>query len=524
MEEPEVHEIEVSVMEAPDPDGFRAFLQKIESSEDSFSAPVPREGLTAGQKRKATRLQKKFEGQADTGTKLEETDFINSYEFFKVVTPPYNLDYLAALYEVSPAHAACVRAKVANIVSLGYKFHETEMTKLEMRELTGDKRKQKFKEIAEYKAALHKWTEGTNKEDTFVEVLRKVWTDVETMGNGYLEIGRKQNNEIGYIGHAPAQRMRVRRERDGFVQIIGRKVTYFRRFGETNTPPIGTDPRPNEIIHFKKYNPANSYYGIPDIIPAINNISGNEFAERFNIEYFENKAVPRYLIITKNAKLSQEAERQLMQFFQAGLKGQHHRTVYVPLSESMHGANVEFKIEPIEAKVQDASFVKYFQLNDDQIFMAHRVPSSKITMRDGANLAAARDADKTFKEQVARPEQIIIETKLDPIWSKKTDVVYFKLNEMTLTDEDTRSKIWERRLKTQSATPNEERADRGEIGLDGGDKVLDVFKAASTTPAERTRADLRPSERASDRSANAPDKDGEGRNASGEGASRDESK
>ena len=526
LEPVEPEEVEVRFLETEDPDGFRAFLEKVQASEDAFTLPVPREGLTPGQKRSVTRLEKKFEGAGDTGSKLKDNDFITSYEYFKVVTPPYNLDYLAALYEVSPAHAACVRVKVANTVGLGYKFHETEMTKIEMRELKGEKRKTAFTSIAELKSALHKWTEGTNKEDTFLEVLRKVWTDVEVMGNGYLEIGRKKNNEIGYIGHAPAQTMRVRRERDGFIQIIGRKMTYFRRFGETNPVPVGDDPNPNEIIHFKKYNPTNSYYGIPDIIPAINNISGNEFAERFNIEYFENKAVPRYLIVTKNAKLSADAERQLFQFFQTGLKGQHHRTVYIPLSESMHGANVEFKIEPIEAKIQDASFVKYFQLNDDQIFMAHRVPSTKVTMRDGANLAAARDADKTFKEQVVRPEQIIIETKLEPIWGKKTDVLYFKLNEMSLTDEDTRSKIWERRLKTQSATPNEERADRGEIGLEGGDKVLDVFKANAAGPSEasRTRADLRPSERASDRSANAPDSDGEGRSAAGEGRSRDESK
>lgn len=519
---PETEDIEVSFMAAEDPDSFREFLNKIQDSEDAFQREIPREGLTPSQKRKATRLEKKFEGQADTGTKLEETNVVDSYDFFKVVQPPYNLDYLAALYEVSPAHAACVRAKVANTVGLGYKFHETESAKIELRELNDKKRRDAFVSIAQLKTALHSWTESTNKEDTFVETMRKVWTDVEVMGNGYLEIGRKRNNEIGYIGHAPAQTMRVRRNRDGYVQIIGKRVTYFRKFGETNPAPIGDDERPNEIIHFKKYNPTNTYYGLPDIIPAINNISGNEFAERFNIEYFENKAVPRYLIITKNAKLSAAAERDLMAFFQSNLKGKHHRTAFVPLSETVHGSNVEFKIEPIENKIQDASFVKYFTLNDDQIFMAHRVPSTKVTMRDGSNLAAARDADKTFKEQVIRPEQIIIETKLGPIWSKKTDTVYFKLTEMSLTDEDTRSKIWERRLKTQTATPNEERADRGEVGLPGGDKPLDIFSKDKPTVADRQRASVRPSERDSERSANAPDNDGEARNAQGEGRQREE--
>ena len=47
--------------------------------------------------------------------------------------------------------------------------------------------------------------------------------------------------------------------------------------------------------------------------------------------------------------------------------------------------------------------------------MAHRVPINKIGTPEGVNLAVARDADKTFREQVCRPAQMNLEKKLNKI-------------------------------------------------------------------------------------------------------------
>jgi capsid portal protein len=70
--------------------------------------------------------------------------------------------------------------------------------------------------------------------------------------------------------------MRIRRHRDGFVQVVYNRYTYFRNFGDTTTQDqIGTDPRPNEVIHFKKYTPTNTYYGVPDTLSAKNAVAGD---------------------------------------------------------------------------------------------------------------------------------------------------------------------------------------------------------------------------------------------------------
>jgi HK97 family phage portal protein len=310
--------------------------------------------------------------------------------------------------------------------------------------------------------------------------------------------------------------MRVRRLRDGFVQLLYGKAVYFSNFGdnEVENPIAGQEDRPNEIIHLKKYTPMNNYYGIPDIIAAQVALAGNELSGRYNLDYFENKAVPRYIITVKGAKLSPESERKLLEFFQVGLKGKNHRSLYIPLPGDTPDSKTEFKMEPVEANPQESSFNIYRKSNRDEILLAHRVPINKIGTPEGVNLAVARDADKTFKEQVCRPAQMILEKKVNKIFEEKTDALSLKFNELTLTDEDTQSKIDERYLRMQVITPNEVRIRKGMIPLDGGDDVIDLKGQAASeqlAQAGNTR------QREQNRQATAPDNSGEGRNAKGDG-------
>jgi PBSX family phage portal protein len=475
------------------------------------------EGLSRSFKISTTKqLQKFYRGVDGAASKKEETEDVTGYNAFKVMLPPYNLDYLAKLYEVSPPHYSAVKAKVANIVGLGYDFILSPNAKMAVDKIeTEEKTKKMRARLEREKQKLFDWIASCNEEDDFIETLIKVWTDYEVTGNGYLEIGRTTTGSIGYIGHVPATTMRIRQRRDGFVQIISNKAVFFRNFGDQKTPnPVGSDTRPNEVIHIKKYSPTNGFYGVPDVVAAKAAVAGNEFATRFNLDYFENKAVPRYVIVIKGGKLSPAAERRITEFFQTSLKGKNHRTLYVPLPPDEQERKTSFEMKPVEAGTQDSSFNNYRKGNLSDILMAHRVPLSKVGLAEGVSLAVARDADKTFKEQVCRPEQTIFENKLNKIIKEVTDVFLIHLNELSLTDEDTQSKIDERYIRNQVVVPNEIRARKGLPGLDGGDKVVQQGAAA----AAETRAQTNQTRsRDAERSANSPDKSGEGRNEQGAG-------
>lgn len=501
-------------------DIFQGVKQEVHS--DPFSVSLDQvkklNGFSTNFKKKIARtdFSKIYRGVDSSSTQILEPFMITGYSILDVVQPPYNLDYLAKIYEISAPHYAAVNAKVANIVGLGYDFVETEATKERLADIEDEKQLERARrKLERIKIQLNDWLESTNEEETFVETLSRVWKDYETTGNGYLEVGRKNTGEIGYIGHIPAASVRVRRLRDGFVQIIGNQSVFFRNYGDTETlNPITGDARPNEIIHFKNYTPTDGYYGVPDIIASKSAMTGNEFAARYNLDYFENKAVPRYIITVKGAKLSTDSERKLLEFFQTGLKGKNHRSLYIPLPADNPDSKVEFKMEAVENGIQDSSFNTYRTANRDEILISHRVPINKIGTPTGVSLANARDADKTFKEQVCRPAQKNIEKKIGKIISEKTDIFMLRFNELTLTDEDTQSKIDERYLRMQVLVPNEIRARMGLQGIPGGDQPVQLNAKAAAEQATQASGNRR---RDQERQGTQPDISGEGRNEQGAG-------
>ena len=530
-----------------------ASIDDIEEVSDTFKKQDPfnkswddiknLSGLDANFKRRAARLSKNYNSSGQPGLEpsqnymnsalavasgLEDakskeinpgTVFRNGYGMFDVITPPWNLYELANYYDTSFANHAAIDAKVENIVGLGYDFEVSKRTLMRLESNSDSTAVDRARaRIERAKIEMKDWLENLNDEESFTHTLTKFYTDVQATGNGYLEIGRTIKGKIGYIGHIPATTMRARRLKDGYVQIIGQKVVYFRNFGAKNPNPITTDPRPNEIIHYKEYSPLNTFYGVPDIISAITSLHGDQLASQYNIDYFGNKGVPRYVVTLKGAKLSADAEDKMFRFLQNSLKGQNHRTLYIPLPGDSDNNKVEFKMEPVENGVQEASFKEYRRQNRDDILIAHQVPLSKIGGGDTTSIANALSQDRTFKEQVSRPAQNNLAKMINKIVKEETDILEFKFNELTLTDEIAQSQILERYVKNQIMVPNEAREALGLPQRPDGDEPF-VMSPRQATDARANTSRNR--ERDSERSSNQSDGPAtvSGRNAQGEGRS-----
>ena len=266
---------------------YKSMVQPEEIFDDPFNNNWEQikksEGLSPNFRRQVNRLEKSFMGHDDSKSKKLDPLDLTGYSLFQIVQPPYNILYLAQLYDVSPYHHSAVNAKAANVVGLGYKFEETWRTKQKVESvLDNPKKLDKIRaKLEQSKEELRDYLESMNSEDSFIENMKKVFVDLESTGNAYLEVGRTSTGKIGYLGHIPTQTMRIRRHRDGFVQVVYNRYTFFRNFGDIETPDqIGTDPNPNEVIHFKVFTPSNTYYGVPDVLSAKNAVAGDEFAQR----------------------------------------------------------------------------------------------------------------------------------------------------------------------------------------------------------------------------------------------------
>jgi len=494
---------------------FRRRTERIVKAQYDYSVPT---NVNPSSEEYLNSASARSMGVDSTGSKQINPGSVyrNGYGLFDVITPPYNLYELANYYDASFANHAAIDAKVANIVGLGYNFNVTDRTviALEGREDSTAVDKAR-KRIERMKLELRDWLESLNDDDSFTTTMKKMLIDFESTGNGYLEIGRTALGQIGYVGHVPATTIRVRRLRDGYLQIIGNKVVYFRNFGAKNQNPVTGDPRPNEIIHYKSYSPLNTFYGIPDILSAVSSLVGDSLAAQYNIDYFQNKAVPRYIITLKGAKLSGDAEDKMFRFLQTGLKSQSHRTLYIPLPGDSDGNKVEFKMEPIENGIQDGSFKEYRKQNRDDILIAHQVPISKLGGTD-SGIAAALSQDRTFKEQVARPAQEHLEKMVNKIIKEKTDIIELKFNELTLTDEIAQSQILERYVRNKIMLPNEARELLDLPQRKGGDEPMEMNSRQAADAAANTR---QVRQRDAERTNNSSDSPAtlSGRNPQGEG-------
>jgi len=450
---------------------YREELNKLSSSNDRF-AEVAFSSLDANSKRRVKyRLKKGMNGTGGAKSKAWNVEQINGYELYGLAMPPYNLDHLVDLSVENDTHYACIVTKATNIVGLGYQWKERARVK-ELRQSVeddDDKMVKLSRKLQRTVEGLDEWLEGLNIDEDFNEILFRAWFDVEATGNGYIEIGRQINGKIGYVGQVPSATMRVRNNKDGFIQIVQDKITFFRNYGDRTTPDFfGKDNSPNEIIHLKKHTSKNVYYGIPDIIAAM--------SAEYNLDYFENKAVPRYALIIKGAKLSAPAERKILDYFRKEVKGKNHGTLYIPVPAHM-GQNVDVKLEAIENKVQEASFEKYRSGNHESIAMVHRVPKSKIGL--GIGVAAAREEDKSFKYQVCKPEQRRVAKKINRLVAEITDMYSFVFEEYDLLDAETQSRIHDRYMRLGIENSNEARAMVGYTPRKGGDKFVSMAEESA---------------------------------------------
>ena len=155
--------------------------------------------------------------------------------------------------------------------------------------------------------------------------------------------------------------------------------------------------------------------------------------DRYNIDFFSHNAVPRMAIVVEGGELSEGVVAQLKQFMESEIKGQGHKTLVLEVPGN--GAHVRLERLTLEG-AQDAAFLEYRRANRDEVLLVHRVPPSKVTVVENANLANSKDQDKTFREQVVRPEQRRIEYKMNRLIREQLGIGdwQFAFREMDLTE------------------------------------------------------------------------------------------
>jgi PBSX family phage portal protein len=352
-----------------------------------------------------------------------------------ILKPPYDPVKLYGIVENSSILPQCIDAMALNTDGFGINFF-----------YTGDSEHEKSTEVLAEKQLLTDFFSKVNENQSFTTVRKEMRSDMETTGNGYLEIIRTTGGEIGLIYQADSRYIRLQKKQKDPQQIKvkmkrGSKditVTVNKRFRKfvmiTSTARNDYrwfkeygDPRPmnaangkykgedgykegneaTEILHFKI---GTDTYGVPRWSGNVMNAMGLHSADYVNYDLFENQVVPPLAIMVSGGKLTSESVEDIKSILvqKKGVENFHKVLVLEAESEGDVGQNTSVKItiqEISTARKEDSMFVQYIDGGEHRVRGSFRLPPLYLGRADTYSKSTADSSKMVAEEQVFVPER-----------------------------------------------------------------------------------------------------------------------
>jgi len=316
-----------------------------------------------------------------------------------MAAPPFEYNLLADAYSYNGYHTKCINLKAALTVGAGFEIFPGNPDDYDENLFSDEKEK--------IESFLYQHQIQTGQ--SFIETLLNFQTDYEIYGNAYFEICRNKKGIPSAIYHLPANSIKV---------LYKNKLTYIAQtanLDEIIFSPFGVmEPDKNEYLSMKSYNPQNLFYGLPEYFGALSAIILDRNAVEFNINKFNNNAIPESIIVIKGASLSDLAKTRIKQFFADNVKGVKNAGKSLILE--MENTNGTIDIKNIAETVPDSSFRNMRLDARDEIIAAHGVPKRLLGIVEGGNIAGTnetRNQLKIFQDCVIEARQRRLEFLLN---------------------------------------------------------------------------------------------------------------
>lgn len=346
-----------------------------------------------------------------------------------IIEPPFNPSTLIALVTRNNVLSQCVDAMVVNVDGTGFTIEPTDPEKK-----GNEKEKDKLEGF--FNEPFPMWG--------FIEYRRQLRRDLESTGNGYLEVLRNLGGEIIFVRYMEAKMMRlvkldepvevdVELDRNGekvkakiwtrerrYVQKIGTQMIFFKEFGASRNlnretgywegdEKLPPEKLASEVLHFTLSRDASTPYGIPRWVNQLPSVLGSRKAEEFNLDFFDAGGIPPAAIFIQGGALAAEVTEQLRTYF--GPKNKDPHRVAVVEVQSTSGTidspgSVQVKVERFgDSKAGDALFQNYDAKCEEHVRVAFRLPPLFIGRAQDYNFATAMTSYMVTELQVFQPER-----------------------------------------------------------------------------------------------------------------------
>lgn len=350
--------------------------------------------------------------QTSQSKQLSKDTFADAdYSENELVKPLYTPLTMAKLLEINTYHMRACKTKAEDVAGNGWTLYPNS-------ENPDEKQKELIHEF------FYKQKEPIEK------TIKKLQLDKEAVGYFAMEIAREENKfdgPVDLIGHVPAHTIRIHKSGNKYCQSRDRKKAWFRNFAyekdieqttgrEVQPGALSKEERGNEVIWSVNYTPRSSFYGVPDVTPAIGAITGDISRRDYNIAFFSNFGVPAYMVyITGDfdpGDIDPETGKtplisQIEEKFQEVVKNPQSVMILTLPSQAGSDAHVEIKIEPLSTEVKEASFRLYRNDNRDEVIAAHGMPPYRMGIYETGQLAGnlGKEATVIYYTSIIKPKQ-----------------------------------------------------------------------------------------------------------------------
>lgn len=154
-----------------------------------------------------------------------------------------------------------------------------------------------------------------------------------------------------------------------------------------------------EVLHFKMFNPNNTYRGLGTVQAAMTYIETEKFASRFARNFLYNNATPTgVLSLQKN--VSKEVANKFKRMWTEGISGSENAGKIAIVRE------IDVKFEKIGLSLGDIDLKALRELTDEQIMKMFRVPKGILAISEGQGLgrASIETLEYIFIKRVIEPK------------------------------------------------------------------------------------------------------------------------
>ena len=217
---------------------------------------------------------------------------------------------------------------------------------------------------------------------------------------------RGAKGNIGEIYHVHGHTLYVRasgNELQGYTQDADVPVEF---------DVFGARGLRNEILHFKRYTPFSTWYGLPEWVAALEALRLDQQKKIFYSSFFSNFAVPALAVVLEGAEFDAEVEKMLQHSFES-MKGMDNSFRTLLLSVPFENAQIKF--EKLMADFKDMPFDKLTQATREEILAAHGTPPRLVGIVTAGSLGGENEAEaqlRNFVECKIRPRMKYLERRV----------------------------------------------------------------------------------------------------------------